>query len=243
VIGQIHPWLLSGMVDGLAPHVVENAKGTKTADFSILTQHYALREPPKYHAGEEPGRAALANFAPASLESFLSIFDHFRSGDLGDHAMLAAHENSQFDPSRSPPGGATLTLFAFAPFDLRDGGSNAWNTRKEELGAWVRRNYEHYVSNLNESNVVATRFETPLDMVKDSPTFQRGDVGGVGKFFFQIGGHRPTPELAQYAVPGAKGLYLAGTFMHPPGGITGGGRATAVKMCGDMGIKFDKLCG
>jgi hypothetical protein len=29
--------------------------------------------------------------------------------------------------------------------------------------------------------------------------------------------------------------------MHPPGGITGGGRATAVKMCGDLGINFDKL--
>ena len=85
------------------------------------------------------------------------------------------------------------------------------------------------------------KFFTPLDMVRDSPTFQRGDVGGVGKYFFQIGGHRPTPDLAQYAVPGVERLYLAGTFMHPPGGVTGGGRATAVKMCGDLGIDFDKL--
>jgi phytoene dehydrogenase-like protein len=107
----------------------------------------------------------------------------------------------------------------------------------------MRKHYEHYVTNLDERNVVAWSFHTPLEMVEDSPTFQRGDVGGVGKFFFQIGGHRPTPELSQYAVPGVKGLYLAGTFMHPPGGITGGGRATAVKMCGDLGIKFDKLVG
>ena len=242
VIGQIHPWLLPQLVDGLDTRVAANARGTRTADFSIMTQHYALREPPKYHAGAEPGKAALANFAPASLEAFLRIFHDFSFGDPGDgHCMLAAHENSQFDPSRAPAGGATLTLFGFAPFDLRNGGSQAWNTRKEELGLWMRRHYEHYVSNLDERNVVAWRFETPLDMVRDSPTFQRGDVGGVGKFFFQIGGHRPTPELSQYAVPGVQGLYLAGTFMHPPGGITGGGRATALKMCGDLGIKFDKL--
>ena len=79
-------------------------------------------------------------------------------------------------------------------------------------------------------------------MARYSPTFQHGDAGGVGKFFFQIGGHRPTPDLAQYAVPGAEGLYLAGTFMHPPGGVTGGGRATAVRICEDLDIDFDGLC-
>ena len=36
-------------------------------------------------------------------------------------------------------------------------------------------------------------------------------------------GMRPTMELAQYRVPGAKGLYLSGPFMHPGGGLTGGG--------------------
>lgn len=242
VIGQIHPWLLPGMVDGLDPLVSANARATRTASFSIMAQHYALNEAPKYHAGEEPGRAALANFAPASLEAFLRIFNDYDYGDLGsEHCMLAAHVNTQFDPSRAPPGKATLTVFGFGPFELREGGSEAWNTRKEELGQWIRRHYQHYVSNLDERNVIAWRFETPLDMVRDSPTFQRGDVGGVGKYFYQIGGHRPTPELSQYAVPGVKGLYLAGTFMHPPGGVTGGGRATAVKMCGDLGIDFAKL--
>ena len=58
-----------------------------------------------------------------------------------------------------------------------------------------------------------------------------------------MGGHRPTPELAQYAVPGIEALYLAGTFMHPPGGVTGGGRATAIKICEDLDIDFDNLIG
>lgn len=249
VIGQIHPWFLGDMVEGLDARIAANARNTKTAGFAIMTQHYALNESPKYYAGDEPGRAALANFAPASLESFLRIFDDFAYGSMGDkrdgkdHAMLAAHVNSQFDPTRAPPGKAGLSLFAFGPYELRDGGSAAWNTRKVEIGEWIRSHYARYVSNLTDENVIGWRFETPLDMERDSPTFQRGDVGGVGKYFYQIGGHRPTPELAQYAVPGVEGLYLAGTFMHPPGGITGGGRATAVKMCGDLHIDFDKLCG
>jgi phytoene dehydrogenase-like protein len=92
-----------------------------------------------------------------------------------------------------------------------------------------------------QQQVIGWKFETPLEIHCYSPSFQGGDVGGVGKYFYQIGGHRPTPELSQYAVPGADRLYLAGTFMHPSGGVTGGGRATAIKMCRDLKIDFDKL--
>lgn len=97
-------------------------------------------------------------------------------------------------------------------------------------------------TNLTEDNIVGSAFLSPVDAERYTPTFQHGDVGGVSKGFYQIGGHRPTPELSQYAVPGAEGLYLAGTFMHPPGGITGGGRATAIRICRDLGIEFDDLC-
>jgi len=113
--------------------------------------------------------------------------------------------------------------------------------RKDEARKLLHNAYKHYVKNLDDSNIIASSFETPLDMQRYSPTFQSGDVGGVGKYFNQIGGHRPTPELSQYTVPGIEQFYLAGTFMHPPGGVTGGGRATAIKMCRDMKINFDKL--
>jgi phytoene dehydrogenase-like protein len=100
---------------------------------------------------------------------------------------------------------------------------------------------QHYAPNVSGANILAQSFDTPLDVRRHSPTFQNGDVGGVGKYFHQIGGHRPTPDLAQYAVPGIDRMYLAGTFMHPPGGVTGGGRATAIRICGDIGVDFDGL--
>jgi phytoene dehydrogenase-like protein len=243
IIGQIHPWLLGDMVPGLDEGVVSRARGTKTAAFSIVASMYALREPPRYFAGTEAGRVALANFAPASLESYLRIFDDVRHGDLPGSPILAAHDNAQWDDSRAPAGASTLTIYAFAPFELREGGPAGWDVRKDELERYVRAMYSRFCSNLTDDNIVASEFHTPLDMARYSPTFQQGDVGGIGKYFFQIGGHRPTPDLAQYAVPGATGLYLAGTFMHPPGGVTGGGRATAVRICGDLGIDFDRLGG
>ena len=241
VIGQIHPHLLGDMVDGLDPRLVANAKRTHPASFVLSSAHFALNEPPKYFAGDEPGNVALANFAPASLERYRRIFDDFKYGDISRDQIIAAHVNSNHDPSRAPKGKATLSLFGFAPFELRDGGAAAWDERKAQEGEVLYKAYKHYVSNLDSANVIGWTFETPLDVQRYSPTFQGGDVGGVGKFFYQIGGHRPTPELSQYAVPGVERLYLAGTFMHPPGGVTGGGRATAIKMMGDLGMDFDKV--
>jgi phytoene dehydrogenase-like protein len=54
-------------------------------------------------------------------------------------------------------------------------------------------------------------------------------------------GRRPTPELAQYRVPNIQGLYLSGPFMHPGGGVTGGGRATAINVFEDLKINTSKL--
>jgi phytoene dehydrogenase-like protein len=203
-----------------------------------MAAHFALNAPPRFKGDTTAGNVALINFAPSKLDDMLRMFDRFRYGELGDHAIMAAHVNSQFDPSRAPPGKAAMGVFGFGPWELADGGSAAWDTRKAQYEGWILGQLRHYIENLDDSDIVAWKYCTPPDMVKDSPTFQHGDVGGVGKYFFQIGGHRPTPELSQYAVPGVQGLYLAGTFMHPPGGVTGGGRATAMKMCQDMGVKF-----
>ena len=242
VIGQIHPWMLDGMVENLHPDLVRVASNTKTSNFSLMCAMYALKEKPKFNAPAEAARVGLMNFAPSSLEAYLRVFDDLRYGDLPGSLILATHEHSQFDPTRAPAGAATLTVCAFCPYDLREGGAAAWDTEKAKFQSYVHAMAQRVCTNLTEENIVGTRFDTPLDMARYSPTFQRGDLGGIGKFFYQIGGHRPTPELAQYAVPGADGLYLAGTFMHPPGGVSGGGRATAIRICGDLDIDFDTLC-
>jgi hypothetical protein len=47
--------------------------------------------------------------------------------------------------------------------------------------------------------------------------------------------------LGQYTVPGTERLYLVGPFQHPGGGVFGAGRATAQKLCEDIGVAFDKI--
>lgn len=238
VIGQIHPWLLADVVDGLDEQVVANAKRTNTAAFACVSGHYAFKEPPKYIAGDEPGACMLTGFAPSSLMEYRRTFDAYRDGSTSKVRTLSAHTMSQFDPSRAPAGGAATTTWRLAPFRLTN---ETWEAAKQREAAETLEMLRYYAPNLKGDCLVGEAFHTPDDHVSHSPSFQRGDVNGIGKYFYQLSGHRPTPELSQYAVPGAEGLYLCGVFMHPPGGVTGGGRATAVKICGDLGIDFDTV--
>ena len=243
MIGQIHPWLLGDLVDNIDPEVAKRAKTTKASSYTLMSSMYALKEAPRFNVPEKASRTTLMFFAPSSLERYLRIFDDLRYGDLPKDLAICAYDHAQWDSTRAPEGGGALDVVCFCPFELRNGGATAWDDRKDQYQAYLHGLIGRMCANLDEENIAGVAFHTPLDAVRYSPTFQRGDVGGVSKFFFQIGGHRPTPELAQYAVPGADGLYLAGAFMHPPGGVTGGGRATAVRICDDLGIDFDTLLG
>lgn len=242
VIGQIHPLLLEQYFDELDAQVAGNAGRVQMAPFSIMAMHFALKDAPIYHAGGDTGLAMMGGLAPSKLDTFRRVFDDFRYGKVPSESFATAMVHSQHDPSRAPAGQAALTLYGFGPYDL-DGDATNWDTRKDEMAAWLKAGYGRHVTNLTDDNIVAELFHTPLDVERRSPSFQRGDVTGVGKYFHQIGGHRPTPELAQYTVPGVNRFYLAGTFMHPPGGVTGGGRATAVKICEELAIEFDSLTG
>jgi len=91
--------------------------------------------------------------------------------------------------------------------------------------------------NLTDDNIIARHVDSPKEMAKHSPSFIGGDIVGLGMHLYQFMGRRPTPELANYAVPGIGGLYLVGPFMHPGGGVIGGGRPVAIKVMGDLGMK------
>lgn len=71
----------------------------------------------------------------------------------------------------------------------------------------------------------------------------RGDLHGVAPYFYQSAGHRPTPDLGQFTVPGVERLYLAGPFQHPGGGVYGAGRATAIRMFDQLGMDFSAVSG
>ena len=245
VIGQIHPWLIGEMVEGVDPGVVARSKRVKTGAFSIMPQHLALEEPPRYICGEDAGRVILANYAPPTLERFLRIFDNYRYGDLwaegSTDTIMASHMQCQFDATQCPPGKAAITVYGFGPYDLRTGAAS-WDERQWEVADWLLERYRGYAPNVTDANIIGRRFDTPLEVSRHSPMFQKGDVSGAGEYLHQIGGHRPTPELARLKIPGIDALYLTGTAINVSS-VSGAGRATAIKACQDLKIDFDRLIG
>jgi len=243
VIGQIHPWLIGDMVPGVDAGVVQRARRVQTGSFSIMPQHLALKQPPIYKAGADAGRVILANYAPPTMERFLKVFDNYRFGDMWSEGstdtILASHMQCQFDPTQCPEGAAGITVYGFGPYDLR-GGAHTWDERQWEVADWLLARYREYTTNMGDDNIIGRRFDTPLEVSRHSSMFQKGDVSGCGEFLHQIGGHRPTPELAKLKVPGVEGLYLTGTAINVSS-VSGAGRATAIKVCQDLKINFDKL--
>jgi phytoene dehydrogenase-like protein len=203
------------MVDDLDPALVRRARSTTVSPYSLMTALYALREAPRFDVAPEASSVAIMNCAPASIESYLRIFDDLRYGDLPRTMCMAAIDHARWDPTRAPAGGGTLAVGCFSPYAPREGGAAAFDERKSMFRDFIHEKIGALCTNLTEDNIVGSSFLSPVDAERYMPTFQHGDVGGISKGFYQIGGHRPTPELSQYAVPGAEGLYLAGAFMHP----------------------------
>lgn len=245
VIAQIHPWLIGDEVENVDAGVVQRAKRVRTAKISLMEQHIALNEPPKYKAGYEAGNVVLAGFAPPTMERFLRVFDHYKYGDMwsedSNDTIMAARMHGQFDPTQCPPGKCALTFYAFGPFDMR-GGAEKWDEYQWKVADRLLEHYRTFTTNMTDENIIGRRFDTPLELSRHSSMFQKGDVNGAGEYLFQMGGHRPNPELAKLKIPGIENLYLSGAAINVSS-VSGGGRATAIKACQDLKIDFDRLIG
>jgi phytoene dehydrogenase-like protein len=242
IVANTHPWLLGEMIEGLDPGVASRARDVRLSAFGAVNTHWALKEAPRYKAGPEVDQAACVEPAPSTMKRFRQHFDQMRYGQIPDSINASIQHHSNYDRTRVPNGqGATLYLYHFVPFELEGKGIEHWDVVKEDVKNEVLRRYQGITTNMSSDNILGGAIETPYDMARWSPSFQRGDIFGVGTYFDQSAGRRPTPELAQYRVPGIDGLYLSGPFMHPGGTVTGGGRATAMQVLEDLKINHSKL--
>jgi phytoene dehydrogenase-like protein len=244
VIAAIHPHHLDRFVDGLEPNLLARAKRTLAGPYSILKIDAALDRPLSLKAsgGVEAQPNAIAEFVFANtLTEFLESYDPLRHGRLSlDRPLISGGAIAPL--GRVPEGKALLYLLCFQPYDLADGGPEKWDQIKERTADAVIDRLGHFMPDLTPERILGRTVDSPLDMVRWSPnSMLHGDASGIGAQFFHLGGYRPTPELAQFAVPGVDRLYLCGPFMHPGGGVFGVGRPTAIKICDDLGIQFEKV--
>ncbi len=243
VIGAIHPARLDRFFDGLDPDLIRRGRNVQPSTFSLLLSHYALSEPLRYHAGPElSGPTMLEVVGCNDLMGLLEGYDALRRGRMPRPLLVSGGEQTVHDPSRAPPGRGIAYLVCFAPYDLADGGPGRWDAVKEGLADEVLAFYRHFSPNFTDAHILGRHVDSPLDHERFSPnSFVRGDMHGCAPFFHQTNNYRPMPELGNYTVPGVDRFYLVGPFMHPGGGVFGAGRGTAIRMCDDLKMNFDKI--
>lgn len=245
VIGAIHPHRLKDFVAGLDDAVLDRARKVTPSSMSLFVSHYDLKERTKYHAGDEVTRATILEyFTFDRLDDLLDDFDELRRRRIPSRPITGGGDESHADPGRVPPGAGMFHAITMTPYDIAGKGPAYWDEIKEAEADRNLTYYQKFISNLTADNIIMRTTWSPLDMERSSPnSFVRGDMHGCAPFLHQSLGHRPTPDLGQYTVPGADRLYLVGPFMHPGGGVYGAGRATAIRIFDDLGMDFDRLVG
>jgi len=239
VIANIHPWRLADFIPEIDPEVAASARRVHLSNHGAVNQQFALIEPPRLKAGPQFDEALCVEFVEKDVEGCRRVFDEYRYGHIPKHHLSPLTMiNSNLDHTRAPAGQATMYLYHFAPRELAEGGLEAW-ARPENGEAFadaILETYRKFTTNIDSSKVIARHIETPLDHHRHSMNMMRGDIFGIGTTIGQLLGRRPTPELAQYKVPGISSLYLAGPAQHPGGTVNFGGRATAMRMAMDFGM-------
>jgi len=241
VIGSIHPHLLGRMVPGLDAGVAQAAARTELSANSCLTIHAALREPLRFKAGPHVNRAYFTELMPNSLDTLRRFFDQLRYGRIPDTSLIGLVSPSNHDATRCPPGKATLHVWDYVPYAHPSGGPLFWDQAKQGFAETLLSRMQPFIENLAPENIIVYVVDSPLDLERASDSFQKGDLHGIAPYMYQSGSHRPIPELGLNTVPSVERLYLVGPFQHPGGGVFGAGRATAMKICEDLKINFDKI--
>ena len=232
----------SGIISLMDQGVVRRAERVNTSSMSLFVSHYDLKERTKYLAGEEITRATMLEyFTYDRLSDLLDDFDYLRRRRIPPRPLTGSGDETHADPTRAPAGAGIFHAITMAPYNIEGHGPAYWDEIKEQEADTNLDYFRRFISNLTDDNIIMRTTLSPLDMERSSPnSFVNGDMHGCAPFMYQTVGHRPTPDLGQYTVPGANRLYLVGPFMHPGGGVYGAGRGTAIKMCDDLGIDFDK---
>ncbi len=245
VIGAIHPHVIRKFVEGVPEPVLKRAERCSLAPFSIMVSHYDLKQNAQFYAGEEVGYATMLEFmATDRLDEMLADFDDMKRGLITQRRLCAGGDESIGDKTRVPPGAGMFHGITFAPYEVKDPrwAGRHWDDFKEEIADLSLAHYRKYVANLTADNIISRVVVSPVDLERSSPnSMMRGDVHGVAPYFHMSAGHRPTPDLGQFTVPGVERLFLAGPFQHPGGGVYGAGRATAIKMFEQLGMDFGSV--
>ncbi|WP_218396503.1 phytoene desaturase family protein [Alteromonas lipotrueae] len=241
VIGAIHPHVLDKFVEGVPEPVVKRAKRVTTTEISVNMIHLNLKKQASLKVGKEYHSHAVELMDFYTVRDMCMEFDKIRRG-VPSSRLIGGFDVTHTDPSRAPAGSGVFYGVHLVPAKLHEGGLEGWDESKEAIADEALAQYRKFYDGIDDDNIIARHIGSPMDHQRYSPnSFLNGDIHGAANPFYQSMGHRPTPDLGDFRVPEVESLYLVGPAMHPGGGVTGGGRATAIQMMDDLGIDYDKV--
>jgi phytoene dehydrogenase-like protein len=205
--------------------------------FVTMKQDMALSEAPRFKAGGDVDQAVFVRITPY-LQDMLRMYDDFRYGtpqtkDLGVGTPTIS------DPSRAPKGKHVLFIWQHEPYSPT-GGFSKWEELRTEIADGALKTLQEHTNNLGPENILGRFVRTPLDLERYNPSWVGGDGNHIGVSLSQLFSNRPLPGWGQYRTP-IKRLYMAGASTHPGPGVSGGGRAAALRVMEDLGIDVRKV--
>lgn len=243
VIANLHvQQVFPDMVPGVElPALYERSvKNVKFSSIQPMVIHLALNEEPKYKIGDSVDPFFWIERSHSHVQEFAQAFRDMEYG-LPRRDFAAYVGQHKVDPSRVPAGKSAVHIYAFAPYDLKDGGPAMWDEIGEEVTEGFLGDLRELTTNMTSDNIIGRNIVTPLDMVRHNPSMIKADIGHMGLYNWQLGGNRPVPGWGQYKTPVNK-LFMSGASTHPGSGVTGGsGRNVAHVILEELDIDFDKI--
>jgi len=152
----------------------------------------------------------------------------FQQGKPAEDPLVLAMTFSAIDPTLAPKGKHVLFAWTqYQPYELADGGAEAWDDIEDEVGDRIWSVVERYAPNM-KGQVTGRLVQTPLDLERRIG-LRRGNVMHLEMSIDQMFCLRPLPELSGYRTP-VEGLYLTGASTHPGGGVFGASGRNAAEV-------------
>jgi phytoene dehydrogenase-like protein len=184
---------------------------------------YALAGPAPWTA--PPARRAGVVHLGGALAEIASSLHQAADGRFPDRPALVVGQHSVHDPSRVPPGGHTLYVYARVP--QRPGISD------QEMAERIEARIEQFAPGFG-ALVQARSVRSPTAIEAENPSLRGGDLASGSCELDQQFVFRPAPELCRGRTP-VRGLYVAGAWVHPGPGVHGvSGQAAADALIADQ---------
>jgi phytoene dehydrogenase-like protein len=225
--------------DQLDPEFVTRLKEYRWEEWSLFVTHLALNEMPNFTAAAsnpDVNKALIVIAGYDSEEDLVNHWETIRKGELAKPAFSACFPTVH-DPTQAPPGKHTGLLTEFAPYELKEGGPQAWHKIRKGRAEQCIEVLSKYAPNLNKQNIIDTYITSPLDIENKLPDMVRGSIKQGAYYPLQMGFMRPNEYCSDHSTPIGK-LYICGGSSHSGGMANyGPGYCAADTIVENLGIK------